>query len=378
MNIANIINKTPEEICAKYDISRRTLQRIRDDFGSPNSIQKKYNQLNVDYHRLLAHSKKQEEMIAVLQAADAKYTDSNKEKLNAADKLYPRFQPNAIIAALGISRGGFFNHIYRNKKDKAWFNVRREKLKPMILEIYNESDGIYGAARISGILKNRGIKAGASFVLDIMRELNIHGQENKLSRHHKATVSKSINRLIKEFEAYEPNVLWVTDFTEIKTEKKEVVYLCAYIDIFSRRVVGYCFSSVANTTFTKRALKNALENRHYPKYLLVHSDQGSQYTSAEFQEATNNFEIVQSFSRPGKPADNPVAEAFFSTLKREECRRHAYNSVPELKQAVAKYIDWYNNKRVHSALGYRSPAEYERYMKSHPDEAKRRKKNIGD
>ena len=110
--IANIINKTPEKICEKYHISRRTLQRIRDKFGSPNSIQKKYNQLSADYHRLLSHSKKQDEIIAVLQASDAKYTDPKKEKLNAADKLYPKFHPNAIISALGISRGGFFNHIY--------------------------------------------------------------------------------------------------------------------------------------------------------------------------------------------------------------------------------------------------------------------------
>ena len=103
----------------------------------------------------------------------------------------------------------------------------------MILDIYNESDGIYGATRIAGVLRNRGVVAGAPLVAELMQELNIHSVDNKkMTRRRKATVSKSVNRLIKEFEAYAPNVLWVTDFTELKTEKEEVVYLCVYIDIF--------------------------------------------------------------------------------------------------------------------------------------------------
>ena len=375
--MANIANKTPEEICQKYGITLRTYQRIKEQFGTPNSIVSKYNRLKADYYRLKEHSKKQEEMVAVLQASEAKYSDPKNDKLNAADKLYPRFHPNAIIEALGISRGGFFNHVYRNKKDKAWFNVRRERLKPIVLDIYNESGGIYGAGRISGVMRNRGIIVGEPFVRDIMRELGIHGLENKLSNRRKGKISKSINRLIREFEAYGPNVLWATDFTEMEVGK-EVIFLCVYIDIFSRRVVGRSYSSVADAKFVKRALKIALANRNNPKYLLVHSDQGAQYTSAEFREAADAFEIVQSFSRPGKPADNPVSESFFSTLKREEYRRHEYVSVQNLKAAVDKYIDWYNNERAHSALGYLSPVEYERRMRSHPELARRKRKNIGD
>ena len=133
-----------------------------------------------------------------------------------------------------------------------------------------------------------------------------------------------------------------------------------YLDIFSREVVGYSFSKVADTKFVSRALKIALEKRGNPKYLLIHSDQGKQYTSKEFMELTDSMEIIRSFSRPGKPEDNPVAEALFSVLKREEYRRNDYDSIPQLKQAISRYIEWYNAERVHSALGYMSPVEFEK------------------
>ncbi|MBQ2638272.1 IS3 family transposase [Candidatus Saccharibacteria bacterium] len=356
--IANIANKTPEEICTKYHITLRTYQRIKEQYGTPNSVVRQLNRLKADYSRLEAHSKKQAEMIEVLRAADVAYSDSTKKKLIASEKLFPRFHAGAIIAALGLTNGGFYNHLYRNKKDKTWFNVKRERLKPLIREIYDASDGIYGAGKIAGALRRREIIAGEPLVREIMGELGLHGQENKKSRQAIRKIGRSTNRLIKQFDAYEPNVLWVTDFTRL-TVAKEAIYLCVYIDVFSRKVVGYAFSAIADTRMVKRALYNALAERGYPKYLLIHSDQGKQYVSQEFRDATDKLEIVQSFSRPGTPADNPIAESFFSILKREEYRRHTYRSTPELKRAIEKYIDWYNNERVHSALGYRSPVEFE-------------------
>ena len=359
--IANIANKTPGEICDKYHIALRTYQRIKEEYGTPNSVVRQLNRLKADYSRLKAHSKKQAEMIEILQTAGVKYSDPTKVKLAESEKLFPRFHAGAVIAALGLTNGGFYNHLYRNKKDKSWFNVRRERLKPLVQRIYDESGGIYGARKISAILKQKGEIASSPYVADIMRELGVAGVNNKMaSRRATKKLSGSIIRLLKQFDANEPNVLWVTDFTELKDDLGEVVYLCVYIDLYSRMVVGYAFSGVADTKLVAKALKDALAKRGNPKYLLIHSDQGKQYTSTEFMETTDSLEIVRSYSRPGKPADNPVAEAFFSVLKREECRRNQYASIPELKRAVEKYIDWYNNKRVHSALGYRTPVEFEK------------------
>lgn len=358
--IANIANKTPEEICEKYNITLRTYQRIKEQYGTPNSVVSQLSRLKADYYRLKEHSKKQAEMIEVLQSADVTYGDSMKNKLIASEKLYPKYHPGAIISALGLTNGGFYNHLYRNKKDKSWFNVRRERLKPEIKKIYDESHCIYGAGKIAGILRRREEITSERLVRDIMHELGIKGVSNKISKKRVKKLSKSISRLIKQFDAYAPNVLWVTDFTELKDVHEEVVYLCVYLDIFSREVVGYSFSKVADTKFVSRALKIALEKRGNPKYLLIHSDQGKQYTSKEFMELTDSMEIIRSFSRPGKPEDNPVAEALFSVLKREEYRRNDYDSIPQLKQAISRYIEWYNAERVHSALGYMSPVEFEK------------------
>lgn len=359
--IANIANKTPEEICKKYNITLRTYQRIKEQFGTPDSVVKRLNALSADYYRLKEHSKKQAEIIEVLQASDVTYSSPMKDKLIASEKLFPRFHPGAIISALGLTKGGFYNHIYRNKKDRTWFNVKRERVKPKIEKIYHDSGDIYGAAKISALLKKQGGVTSTPYVSGLMKELGLHGVENRRrSRRVTRRVSKTISRLIKEFDVDGPNILWVTDFTELKDEGEEKVYLCVYLDIYSRMIVGYSFSSVPDTKFVSRALKDALENRGYPKYLLIHSDQGAQYTSEEFLHLTDELEIVRSFSRRGKPADNPVAEAFFSVLKREEYNRNVYPSIPLLKAAVVRYIKWYNEERIHSALGYLSPLEFEK------------------
>ena len=358
--IANMINKTPTEICKEYHIHKRTYQRIKQQYGTPRKLLRENSELKKDISRLKEHCKKQEEMIEIMQVADVKYTDSRSEKLDAADNLYPKYHASAIIAALGITRGGFFNHVYRNKKDKTWFNVRREKLKPQIKEIFEESRELYGADKIAGVLRNRGVNTSKQFVSSIMKELGIHGVENKRLKRRKKKLAEMIRDLIKEFKAYAPNVLWVTDFTDFKDINDNVIYLCVYLDIFSRLIVGYSFSEVADTPFVSRALKTAVEKRHHPVYLLLHSDQGSQYTSDEFDELTDRLDIVRSYSHRGKPSDNPVAEGFFSVMKREMYRDREFISIREIKEVAEDYIKFYNNKRVHTSIGYVSPAEYER------------------
>ena len=363
LTVANIANKEPEDICKEYGISLRTYQRIKNKYGTPNSLAHDYHQLKVEYHRLEEHCQKEEEKVKILQESKAKYSDDKKEKLAAADELYPKYHPSAIIDALGISRGGFYNCVRRNKKEMAWWKVRRREMSPLILKLYNDSHCVYGAQKIAALLKKQGYVTSERVVGELMKELDIHGVENRRSRRISKKAARTISRLINQFEAYEPNVLWVTDFTELKLDpgdpNSEKTYLCVYLDIYSRMIVGYSFSSIADTKFVEKALQKSLENRNHPKYLLIHSDQGTQYTSMEFQGMTDELGIVRSFSRRGKPADNPVAEAFFSVMKREEYRRNEYDSIPELKAAIERYIKWYNTERVHSALDYMSPKDYE-------------------
>ncbi|MBQ8996417.1 IS3 family transposase [Candidatus Saccharibacteria bacterium] len=362
LTIANIINQPPEEICKKYGISLATYYRIKRQFGTPKSLLRKFNLLKSAHCKLKAHAKKQAEIIEILQASDAKVSDPNKIRLAAADKLYPKYHANAIIAALDLSRGAFYNHLYRNKKDKSWFNVRRKRLEPIIKKIFEESDGIYGATKIAAIVSRDYEPASRVFVSSIMRELGLKGVDTRLSARKARHASKSLARLIKGFNVTAPNELWVTDFTELKLNKDRV-FLCVYIDVFSRMVVGYAFSSTADTRLTIAALRDALNKRGNPQHLYIHSDQGTQYTSSEFQKTADELNLVRTFSRRGKPADNPIAESFFSCLKREEYRRHTYTSIPNLKRSIETYIDFYNNRRAHSAIKYYAPAVYEKLTK---------------
>ena len=143
----------------------------------------------------------------------------------------------------------------------------------------------------------------------------------------------------------------------------DFLYLCVVIDLYSRKVVSYSISENIDTSLVTQAFLDAFRARETPTPLVFHSDQGTQYTSFEFCNLLKGHKVIQSFSAPGSPHDNAVAESFFATIKKEDFRRNYYKTEEEFRTAVAEYIEFYNDYRPHQRLGFLTPnlAEKEFY-----------------
>jgi transposase InsO family protein len=156
-----------------------------------------------------------------------------------------------------------------------------------------------------------------------------------------------------------PNQLWIADITYIRL-KVEFVYLAVVLDAFSRKVVGWSLDRSLQARVPLYALKQAIANRHPPPGLVHHSDRGVQYTCGDYIQVLRNHRMVPSVSRPGNPYDNASCESFMKTLKREEIYANDYQDLEHLVQSVEAFIEhYYNRCRLHSALGYRAPEEFE-------------------
>lgn len=196
-----------------------------------------------------------------------------------------------------------------------------------------------------------------------MKESNIRAKAAK--RFRRAYESKhregiQANLLNRQFTVGRPNTVWVSDITMIPT-KVGYLHLATVMDLYSRCIVGHAMSSTMTTKLVKDALQMALDQRKRAGALLLHSDQGSQYRSSEYQNMLKENNIIASMSRKGECHDNAVMESFYHTLKTELVYHERYDSHKEAKASLFDYIEiFYNRQRSHSTLGYRSPFEYER------------------
>ena len=152
--------------------------------------------------------------------------------------------------------------------------------------------------------------------------------------------------------------LWVSDITCFKLKGKRY-HIVIILDLFSRKIVSYGISQSSRARLVTTAFRKAYEERRPQPGLIFHSDRGTQYTSQAFQDLLASHGVTQSFSNSGKPTDNAVAEAFFSSLKREELYRTNYHSVEEFKRGVEKYMTFYNTKRPHKTLNSKCPDQFE-------------------
>ena len=162
------------------------------------------------------------------------------------------------------------------------------------------------------------------------------------------------------------NQVWSSDITYLKAEGNRFLYLGVFLDIFSRKVVGWELSSCLSGEFILKALFQGVRTRSVEGKLIIHSDRGVQYTSAVFRNSVKDLGFVQSMSRKGNCYDNAHCESFFSLFKRET-RNKVYGSIVEARKEVFEWIEaWYNTRRFHSSLGYKSPVEFEEMLKRPP------------
>ena len=272
--------------------------------------------------------------------------------------------------ALEVSRSAYYAWRSRGPSARAEEN---KKLSEQIEEIHVESRHSYGSPRVHAELVDRGFRVGRHRIARLMRKMGIVGRQKPRFRpvsssHYLSPIANNV--LQREFSTSEPDRAWVTDITYIWT-RQGWLYLAVVIDLFSRRVVGWSMADHMRTELVLDALSAALGSRAPSKAGLVcHSDQGCQYASHVYQQALADQDITCSMSRRGNCWDNAVAESFFSTLKVELVHNMTFLTHDSARYAIAEWIEiFYNQKRRHSTLGYRTPAQAERQHYEHRNEA---------
>jgi putative transposase len=266
-----------------------------------------------------------------------------------------------LCEALDVSRSGFHAWLRRGPSLRAQLD---DELTPRIRASFVASARTYGARRVWHDVLAEGASCGLHKIERLMREnaLRARPRRRGLPKDDGQRLANVIapNVLDRQFTAERPNQKWIADFTYIWTAEGWL-YVAAVIDLFSRRVVGWSMKAEMTAQLVTDALVMAIWRRGKPDALLHHSDQGSQYTSEQFQRLMADNGVACSMSRSGNVWDNAAMESFFSSLKTERVCRKVYRSRNAARADVFDYIErFYNTTRRHSTIGYLSPLEFER------------------
>ena len=230
-----------------------------------------------------------------------------------------------------------------------------------IREIHRRSRETYGSPRVHAELRAIGTRCGRKRVERLMREAGLRGcvRGRRRGTTRRGERSPAEDLLKRNFEATQPDRIWVADITYIAT-REGFVYLAFILDVHSRRIVGWAMEDHLRTELVVDALRMAVWRRKPTPGLVHHSDQGVQYTSLSFSERLGEVGITPSMGRTGSALDNAMAESFVSTLKAELVSRLKFPSRRAARTALFEYLEtFYNTRRLHSALGYKSPADFE-------------------
>ena len=266
----------------------------------------------------------------------------------------------------GVSRAGFYRSLQERAPGEEDMQVRSA-----IQQIAMEHRRRYGYRRMSAELRRRGMLVNHKRVWRIMREDNLLAVQPRTfvvstDSDHEFEVYLNLARRMKLTGM---NQLWVADITYIRL-KKEFVYLAVILDAFSRKVVGWALDRTLASRLPIAALEQAISRRQPQPGLVHHSDRGIQYASEDYVKILRRYQMIPSMSRPANPYDNASCESFLKTLKREEIYANDYRDLEHLLGNIEAFIEqYYNRCRLHSALGYRSPEEFEREMNHAMDSA---------
>lgn len=262
---------------------------------------------------------------------------------------------------LEVSRSAFYVHAKHQPSRRA---ISDSELADKIKAIHAESGGTYGAPRVHKELRDQGVHVGKKRVARLMVKAGLEGRCKK--RWRATTIADpgaetaAVDMIRRHFApGVELNRRYVGDITYINTWEGWC-YLATVIDLASRRVVGWALDDHMRTSLVAEALSMACHHRRPPEGVVFHSDRGCQYTSSDFQALAGDLGVTLSLGRKGECWDNAVAESFFATIKRELIDTRPWPTRAGLRVAVFDYIEgWYNTRRLHSTLGYQSPARYE-------------------
>ena len=273
------------------------------------------------------------------------------------------FSVRAMCRCLHIQSSGFYAWLKNPRSNREKEDARQTDL---ICKAWKESGKVYGYRKLHDDLRDQGETCCPNRVARLAKLAGIKAQIGYKRRPGSYGGKPSLvvdNTLDRKFDVDAPDRVWVTDITYIRT-LEGFAYLAVVIDLYARRVVGWSMQSRQTTDVVLQALLMAVWRRKPKRQVLIHSDQGSQFTSMDWASFLRAHNLEHSMSRRGNCHDNAVAESFFNLLKRERIRRRTYKTRAEARQDVFDYIEmFYNPKRKHVRNGMLSPVEFERQQK---------------
>jgi len=267
-----------------------------------------------------------------------------------------------LCGVLGVSVSGYYT--WRTRPPSQHQQTDEVLLKE-IRAVYQAGRGLYGSPRVHAALRHQGVGCARKRVARLMRQAGLHSRRRPKrrlrttdSRHHRPVAP---NLLMQDFSADAPNEKWVGDIVGIWTDEGWL-YLATLLDTYSRFIVGWAMSVHRDEALVTDALRMALARRELPQpaHLIQHTDRGSQYTADDYLALLNEQGIQISMSDKGDPYDNAMMESFFSTLRAELTDLERFPTRPAARTVVFEFIEvFYNRRRLHSSLGYRSPLAFE-------------------
>lgn len=274
--------------------------------------------------------------------------------------LATEYPVRTLCQVLEVTRSGYYQWRGKVAGPRALAN---QKLLEQIRQAFEQSRQTYGSPRVTRELRRQQITCSENRVARLMRHHKIRAKSKSPFR-PRTTDSQHLygaapNRLASAGPLTRVNQTWVADITYVKTDGSWV-YLAAVMDLYSRKIVGWSLGYTLQTSLVKEALEQALAMRRPAAGLLHHSDRGVQYASSAFKALLHSRQILPSMSTRGNCYENANIESFWSTLKTELIHRQSFHDLPQARSAIFEYIEiFYNRQRLHSALGYKTPVEYE-------------------
>lgn len=275
-----------------------------------------------------------------------------------------QFPITQLCDVLGVARSGYYAWLTRPVSARAQEDTR---LLEQMTAIHTKSRQTYGHRRLHAALRQAGETCGKGRVARLMRQ---HQLVARLRRKHRITTDSAHqepvapNRLNRQFAVTAPDQVWVSDITYISTWEGWL-YLATVMDLGTRQIVGWSMGTTLDRSLVGNALTDALQRRRPAPGLLHHSDRGSQYASRDYQQLLVAYGLIPSMSRKGNCWDNAPMESFFHSLKTELVYGAVFRTHAQARREIFEYIEvWYNRQRLHSALGYLTPVQYEQRFRA--------------
>lgn len=370
--------KFKKNIVSMY-LRGRSGRRLQDKYHIPKSTfyywveeyKKIYSDSGViitkhDFKMLEWKNARMQKQLEAYRVTGCSPQSSDEDKLDAIDKCRSLYPIKYLCDVLNINRTKFYRYIAH---EETRTEQRTKKLTCMIKEIAAKNP-CYGSKRICQELKRQDYVTSYKTVSRLMQENGIQaviGQKPP-RRQNKDTSNDNILKWQKKYALSAPDIAWLSDVTEIKLFGRKF-YICTIEDIYSRYVISYTISTTNDSVLIANTFIDAHKKRNPPYGLIFHSDNGANFTATAIRALLKSYGIRQSFSKIATPQDNGHMESFFATLKKEELYRKTYHSPEEFFHSVKEYIEYYNNSRLHSRLGYKTPKEVlDEYDENHNQE----------